>query len=80
MSFFAIVLVAATNQYDCFFSTEDTIGIHMLVPLPILHPAYISVIVYTRETDNPFSSDNPVSQAIIKALQVTICPIIKHFA
>lgn len=41
----------------------------MCIPLPILHPAYISVIIHNRETDNPFSTDNAVCQAILKALQ-----------
>ncbi|ODM94685.1 hypothetical protein Ocin01_11990 [Orchesella cincta] len=48
---------------------EHTLSLYLCIPLPILHPAYISVIIHNRETDNPFSTDNAVCQAILKALQ-----------
>lgn len=58
-----IVLFLFDSRY------EHNLSAYLCIPLPILHPAYISVIIHNRETDNPFSTDNAVCQAILKALQ-----------
>jgi len=39
-----------------------------LIPLPILHPVYIAVWIYNRETDNPFDMDSPICKAILNSI------------
>jgi len=53
---------------DC--RSEGVVGREMAIPLPIPHPAHISVIIHNRETETPFQWETPIAQAIIKALQV----------